>query len=66
MGIGDVIEFLIGEDWSRRWVRIRGLFLVLLVLVFPSLFAHLLTWYANWKGAGLVHQLQLPAASGGP
>lgn len=58
MAIDDVIEILVREDWSRRWVRLRGLLVAGLVLLFPSAFVALVNWYAHWKATGFVHDVQ--------
>lgn len=62
---GDLLEWAVGENWSRCWVVFRAAALVMLVVVFRGTFVHLLNWYAHWKASGITRDLQhaFPAPS---
>jgi hypothetical protein len=58
MSFGDILEAVISENWCRAWVLARALAVVVLVLVFPHVFQQLINWYAHWKAAGMMEQIQ--------
>jgi hypothetical protein len=58
MNLGDLIEGLIGENWSRGWVVLRGLTMFVLATLFTSTFISLFMVFVRWKTKGMLHDFQ--------
>jgi hypothetical protein len=53
---------LLGVDWSRRWVLVRGLVVIALVLATPGAVVKGIEWYAQHKAAEMTRTV-IPAVT---
>jgi hypothetical protein len=60
MNATDFVD-LLGIDWGRRWVLVRGLVVAALILAMPATVTKGIEWYAHHRAADITHRLQLPA-----
>jgi hypothetical protein len=63
----DATDFvdLLGTEWGRRWVLVRGVVAVVLVLAMPATVSEGIEWYARHRAAEITHRLQLPSPAVG-
>jgi hypothetical protein len=55
--LGDLLEWAIGEDWSRRWVMLRAAAVFVLAVFFKAQFIAIFDWFVQWKAHRLLGDL---------
>ncbi|MDX6287651.1 MAG: hypothetical protein QOG53_3136 [Frankiales bacterium] len=57
MTFSDLLEVLIGTDWSRRFVFLRGVVVIVMAIFFSRYLMQFIVWMADQKADEIVRHL---------